>query len=444
MKIKTTFIKSFLLFSLAISWVHAPAQDRPVIWVHGLGENGTTWNIYDNLFDAERQIDGRSRAYNDGSGVATFATGVNDGITNDFPGTSGPGTTNIGIGHSLGGLAIRELDRTRTGNNRRLGGLITIGTPNDGAPIVNSIQNGNVTNAMNNACERLSAGPFSEIPYVPVIVKAVSNNIICNILSNNLLDGIFQAQAAGPSPADAALGSPFLTTLNSAGPNIPAISIRGNENSPVHWRLLSSFDTDNEDDTKYVEIANLMRNIYNGFYIYHLSGAVVGGVFGFINPVAWVVAAIHAWKATQWHKGKKWFDQSESIWNGLIGCTGGFQDVTVTYTTQVVNCNCFGYTGSQPWIDCVMNLCGGSLNGCWQTVTYTTSIAVNNSSDGLFCDQTQLINGLPGGNYFEAKGVNHMEETNTTNGTTNNGNDEVGDKFRAIWNRTDVFKILPR
>jgi outer membrane protein assembly factor BamB len=60
---------------------------------------------------------------------------------------------------------------------------------------------------------------------------------------------------------------------------------------------------------------------------------------------------------------------------------------------MLVDCYSFGYTGSQPWIDCVMNLCGGSLNGCWQTVTFTTTITVNNSSDGLFCDQTQLIGG---------------------------------------------------
>ncbi len=442
MKIKTIIIKSLLLFGITISWLLASAQDRPVIWVHGLGEDGTTWDIYDNLFDAERQIDGRSRPYNDGSGVAAFATSVSGGITTDFPGTSGTNTTNIGIGHSLGGLAVRELDRTRTGTTRRLGGLITIGTPNDGAPIVASIRNGDVTDVMNDACERLSAGPFTAIPYVGVVVQGVSNNIICNILANEVLDGIFQNQATGPSFDDVVEGSGLLTTLNGSAPNIPAISIRGNENSPVHWRLLSSFDTGNSDDTKYVEIANLMRNIYNGFYIYHLSAAVVGGIFGFINPAAWIAAAIHAWKASQWHKGKKWFDQSESIWNGLIGCTGGFQDVTVSYTTQVVNCNCFGYTGSQPWIDCVMNMCGGSLNGCWQTVTYTTSIAVNNSSDGLFCDQTQLINGLPSGNYYEAKGVNHMEETNTTNGTTNSGNDEVADKFRGIFgDRTDIFFI---
>ena len=238
MKIKTIFIESLMLICMAITLASVSAQNRPVIWVHGLGEDGTTWDIYDNLFDAERQIDGRSREYNDGAGVAAFANAVNNGITTDFPGTSGPGCINIGVGHSLGGLAIRELDRTRTGNNRRLGGLITIGTPNDGAPIVNSIQNGDVTDVMNDACERLSAGPFSEIPYVPVVVQGVSNNIICNILSNNLLDGIFQTQAAGPSPADAAVGSPFLTTLNSSSPNIPAISIRGNENSPV---LLCSF-----------------------------------------------------------------------------------------------------------------------------------------------------------------------------------------------------------
>lgn len=431
-----------MFLSVAMSLTNVSAQetqDRPVIWVHGLGEDGTTWDIYEDLFDEERQIAGSSRNYIDGLGVATFATSVENGMITDFPGTFGPGCTNIGIGHSLGGLAIRELDRTRIGNNRRLGGLITIGTPNRGAPIVNSIQNGIVTAVMNDACLRLSAGPLSDIPFIPVEVQGINSNVICNILSINLLDEIFQAQATGPSPADAAEDSPFLTTLNSTAPNIPAISIRGNENSPVHWRLLSSLGTDNEDDTKYVEIANLMRNIYNGFYIYHLSATVVGGVLGFINPVIWAIAARHAWKASQWHTGKKWFDQSESIWNGLIGCTGDVITTTVTYTTNV--CGCFT-TGSTQWVDCLYEECDGLIQNCYQVVSYSFSTPVNNSSDGLFCDQTQLIDGLPTGNYYEAKGVNHMEQTNTTNGTTDDGNDEVFDIFMQIFSeRADVFFI---
>ncbi|MGB4847718.1 MAG: hypothetical protein WBP41_07340 [Saprospiraceae bacterium] len=443
MKIRNIIIKAFCLVTFIFTCMTFYAQDRPVAWVHGLGEDETTWDIYDNLFHMERQMIGSSRDYSTSFGVASFATAVSSEILSVFPNTSGPATQNIGIGHSLGGLAIRELDRTRTESNRRLGGLITIGTPNDGATIVTSIRNGDVTRASQDACERLAAGPLSEVPFVGVIVQSISNDVLCDMLANDVLDGLFQDQATGLSINDVVIGSDLLTKLNSNPPNIPAISIRGNENSPVHWRILSSFDTDNEDDQKFVEIAGLMRSIYNGFYTYHLSRSIVTGILGFFNPLLWIKTVHNAWQATQWHRGKKWFDQSESIWNGLIGCTGDEQEVTVTQITGV-DCDCFGYTASPAWLECLNELCNGNINECWHTVTYTTNIIVNNSSDGLFCDQTQLIDGLPPDNYYEAKGVNHSEETNTTHGTTDDGSDVVKITFGEIWERIDVFGIPTR
>ncbi|MEO1263384.1 MAG: hypothetical protein AAFZ15_31530 [Bacteroidota bacterium] len=440
------FFRPLLAIAFALSLTCLFSQDRNVMYVHGLGENATTWDIYDALFDAERQHDGRSPNFVDGAGVAAMATSVSGGVITGFPGSSGPSTLNIGIGHSMGGLGIREVDRTRTGNTQRFGALVTVGSPNNGAQIINSVRDGSVTDAMEDACEKLSAGPLSEIPgMLGVFVSGVGNDVICSILADELLDGLITNAVAGPSEDDMVVGSPFLGTLNGAAPNVPAISIWGNENSPVHWRLLSSFDTDNANDTKYVEIANLMRNIYNGFYILHLSKAIVGGFLGFINPAIWAAAAVHAWQASQWHKGKKWFDNSESIWNGLTGCVATEMDITITYTTSAYwsFCSCFS-TGSQDWIDCVDFHCPNGISNCLEEVSYTQTIIVNDKSDGLLCDQTQLIGGLASGDVYEAKGVNHNEETNTTNGTTDDGSDVIGDTFRAIWDRNDIFGIPPR
>jgi len=416
------------------------------MYVHGLGENAGTWDTYDALFDAERQHDGRSPGFTDGSGVAAMATSVSTGTNTSFPSSSGPNTLNIGIGHSMGGLAVREVDRTRTGTIQRFGAMVTVGSPNNGAQIINSIRDGSVTDAMEDACEKLSAGPLSEIPgMVGVFVSGVGNDVICSILSDELLDGIFTNAVAGPSEDDMVVGSPFLTTLNGSAPNVPAISIWGNENSPVHWRVLSSLDTDNASDTKYVEIANLMRNVYNGFYIFHLSKAIVGGFLGFWNPAAWAAAALNAWQAAQWHKGKKWFDRSEGTWNGLTGCTATEMDITITYTTSAYwsFCSCF-FTGTAEWQNCVNAYCPNGISNCLQEVSYNQTVIVNDKSDGLLCDQTQLIGGLTGGDIYEARGVNHSEETNTTNGTTDDGSDVIGDTFRLIWNRDDIFGIPPR
>jgi hypothetical protein len=278
------------------------------------------------------------------------------------------------------------------------------------------------------------------------LFQGVGNDIICSILSDELLDGIFTNAGSGPSEDDMAVGSPFLTTLNANAPTVPTISIWGNENSPVHWRLLSSFSTDNSNDTKYVEIANLMRNIYNGFYISHLTQAIVGGIFGFWNPAAWAAAVLNGWQAAQWHKGKKWFDRSEGIWNGLTGCTATEMGITITYTTSAYWSFCSSFsTGSEEWQECVDFNCPNGIANCLEEVTYTQTVIVNDKSDGLLCDQTQLVGGLASGNIYEARGVNHSEETNTTNGTTDDGSDEMRKVFNSIWNRSDIFfHIDPR
>lgn len=437
-----------LAIALVISVNVHTQNDRNVMYVHGWGEDDTTWDIYDSLFDLERQHDGRSPEFIDNSGGAMFANGVSAGVNNNFPGTTGPNTLNIGIGHSFGGLAVREVDRrVGTGGPQRFGAFITVGSPNNGAQIINSIRAGDVTDAMDDACEQLSAGPLVEpIPFVYVQAASgvVTNDVLCRLMSDLYLDGVFQDEVDGPSGDDMEVGSDFITALNNTPPNVPSISIWGNENSPVHWRLVSSMATGNDTDDRYVKVANTMETIYAVYFYYHSAQAVVGGVFGIFFPPTWVVAIYHGYQATQWNKGRKWFDQSEGIWNGLIGCTGQQQDLTVSYTTLSVDCTCYGPTGTEPWIDCVMNLCGGSLNGCYQTITTTISVTVNDKSDGLLCDQTQILDGLPAANIFEAKGVNHNEETNTTNGTTDDGSDVIGDTFREIWDRSDIFRIEPR
>jgi hypothetical protein len=158
------FYRPLLAIVFALSLTNVFSQDRNVMYVHGRGGDASKWDIYDALFDAERQHDGRSPGFTNGSGVPTMATSVSGGVITNFPGSSGPNTLNIGIGHSMGGLAVREVDRTRTGPYQRFGAMVTVGTPNNGAQIINSIRSGDVTDATENACEKLSAGPLSEIP----------------------------------------------------------------------------------------------------------------------------------------------------------------------------------------------------------------------------------------------------------------------------------------
>ncbi len=418
-----------ILFCLIVTFSFG--QDRNVYWAHGLGENSTTWDAMETIFDMERQIDGRSNGYVSQSGVATATADVLGDLVSNYGQAGSRLSNNIGIGHSMGGIVSRNIDVTQTGTNRRFGGIITVGSPNDGIMLANNIANGRVGQAMNHACGEVLAGPTSEIPGVGIIINFIIPEVICDVLSDQLIDPIL-GSSLSVSGANMSVGSAVMNTINGGGSGIPQISIWGNEESPVHWRLLSSMDTDNANDTKWVTNAEDYRELYQALYISHLSASVVAGVLGFFFPPIWAGAAVEALKAVQWKRGVRWFDRSEGMWNQLMACGGDvFEQVTVTYTNQIVNCNCFGYTGSPEWVNCLNTYCGGTINGCWQTVTTTQEVVVNGQSDGFICENAQIINSTPATNHYRADGANHNEET---------VHKQVEERIRDAWKRTDFFQ----
>ena len=127
----------------------------------------------------------------------------------------------------------------------------------------------------------------------------------------------------------------------------------------------------------------------------------------------------------------------------MIGYNDHADEVFFNYTVTPYNQVCGGYyTGSQDWIDCIAQFCFGDINGP-EYAPYEITVSYvqirDYPSDGLLCEYTQIVNGIPGENEYEAMGVNHFEEVNTGAGTTLNGNDEIYDRFFLIWERQDIF-----
>ena len=159
-------ICSVILLTLPIAMTYG--QDRNVLWSHGLGENAATWNQMEAIFDAERRMSlgNQSPGYASFNGVAAATNETVNDIEAVFGQAGSRNPNNIGIGHSMGGNVLRNIDVTEVGADQRFGGIITVGTPNDGAAIVNSIDNGDVDAAITHACGELLAGPTSEIPFI--------------------------------------------------------------------------------------------------------------------------------------------------------------------------------------------------------------------------------------------------------------------------------------
>ena len=313
--------KYILFLLLTIPVLGLNAQDRNVVWVHGLEGDESKWEHYETIFSSERQINSHRETYNTSSTIDNTANEVISSVDNIL-GSDATNSRNIAIGHSMGGVVIRDVDRL-TGSNKRFGGLITVTAPNNGAPIANSILDGSVTSATLNACNKLSAGPTAQLYPLPWdITGSLTNYELCNSLIRN--DLVQNLKGNPRINADLRVGSATINAINAYNTTIPRICINVQENSPVHWRMFSSEFSGGENDTEMVSDVNTARSIYNALYDYNIAQGISNS---FWRP--WR-SAMYFSRAAQWKKGSDWIADSETTWNTLIKTTR-IESYTYTY-----------------------------------------------------------------------------------------------------------------
>lgn len=402
----------------------AQVQDRNVVWVHGLRGDSISWEHYDNLFKVERKMNTSRGWHTSTLGINVAANSVKAHMNYFYGYDEAINPQNIGIGHSMGGLMIREVDRMVTGN-KNFGGLITVATPNYGAPIVNSIIDGSVNSAKDNALNKLSAGPFAE--FLGVHWEIVSGVTVQKISDWFINDEI---QDYEDDSYDLREGSTTIDEINNYATTIPQISIWAEENSPVHWRLASS--SKGEADHHYVNHVNNARFAYNAHYISNHAIAI-----SLIwNPFA---AAVFFHRADEWKKGRDWIDDSETIYSSLIKTT---RTEPETYWQEV-------------WVPCPYppnyppppatnpngnNTASKSVDpdcGEWLWQEFTRYVTVNYPSDGLLPQYTQELQDVVSGNRYKVSTANHVEVRNMSEGSV----DETAIEFRKIFDREDIFGI---
>lgn len=431
---KKTIQRIVVLITFTLSMLNVAAQDRNIAWVHGLNDNANAWKHYEQIFDGERNLNNLRRNHNTKEGINVGADELID-FMNVRYGDNNIGANNprnLGIGHSMGGLVLRNADRITANGAKKFGGYITVTTPNYGAPISNSLLDGSVERAAENACNKLADGPAAQLFSLPwAIVSNLATNVLCDkFIDNDLVQNL---QGTPITNEDLRVGSRTINQINNHNTNLPRISIWAEENSPVHWRMISS--TLHGNDTQFVNTVKTARGVYNGFYTYNTSLAVATGIVGFWNPLAWGATALYAYRATQWKKGRNWIDDSENIWSSLIKTT---RREPQTYWAQV-------------WFPCAFPPLPALVDsefiefseipdrdcGEWKWVQRTRYISVNYPSDGLLPQYTQELQGIPNGNKYKVNGANHLEVRNMT--TDGNGVDETRDVFNLIFDRSDWF-----
>jgi hypothetical protein len=167
----------------------------------------------------------------------------------------------------------------------------------------------------------------------------------------------------------------------------------------------------------------------------------VNAILGFINPVLFANAAINAYKASEWKKGRDWMDDSETIWNGLTRASR--QEVENYWVWSWVPCEPF-----RPPAMMSQDMVNAREGSCdeWIFVERTRNVMVHYPSDGFIPSYSQDIAALPASNRYFVNGANHIEVLNMSNSKVNGvPNDATRVRFNEVFTiRTDVFNTPPR
>ena len=109
-------MKKLFIVLVCLGSLSAHAQDRNVFWAHGLNSDGDFWNTEYARAQRDFRIRSRGFTYPTNEGIPTYANRLRGGSS------AIRGSQTIAIGHSMGGVAIREADRDDAG---LYGGMIT-------------------------------------------------------------------------------------------------------------------------------------------------------------------------------------------------------------------------------------------------------------------------------------------------------------------------------
>ena len=437
-------MKKLSILLLVALPLYVSAQDRNVFWAHGLNSNGDFWNVEYARAQREFKVRSSGFTYPTEQGVKAYANLLRTGSS------PARGSRTIAIGHSMGGVAIRQADRDDPG---LYGGMITFGSALDGARIANEvIARTPVDRFVNGSIENLRRGPIASVArsnwrkFIDAVnntlkgdvkselVRTLASGYLIDVTSN--LTGDFNEAIRnsfapdGPSVRDLAENSAYFNEIRAYSNSKPKIFAWGDENSPVHARMMvSSITFDNN-------FASLLITAYNQVAIAYRSSA--NGINTNGGVLCWSKCQEDRRRVKEaWIVGADYLERGwELSWNQLTGAR--FLE-TYTATERVYECD-----GENPLaLEPDPNECdpGDDCGNCgWVDRRVTRTRWVNQPSDGLI-KQSSQIGAISrwGGQAARLPEVNHMEM-----GVHPATNALLREAFLGTGSRYDKFFITPR
>lgn len=325
-------IINFLIANYAIG----QATPRKVSWVHGFGGNHCSLSLLEEPVTNKYLVESIRANYDTQKGIVQSGIEIRKQL---LPFYLPADDRNLAIGHSMGGLNLRQTELNE--EPLPLGGIITIGTPHRGAHFAASYFNGDLDQFISSMTGALLAGPKRD-PYASLFLYKLNYQTdlpLINVLKKDQMGltdliGLFgkgktfdflgQLLDSEQSIRDLSPGSGALASLNQQVSNRKAYLFWGEEDAPVHWRFLSSLlystcdgNVTGPTDELLLPVVKRMRDVYAGLEIANRVicdiGYLISLGLGDKQEMSMCILA------NKYHLGKQWIDQSENEWSKLTG-----------------------------------------------------------------------------------------------------------------------------
>lgn len=397
-------MKKIILFVLLFSCFMASAASR-FVWLHGIqGHEGTnTWDIYQKKYTPQN---GYIYRYLSDKSIPDIAKG----LYNDKMKSIESGNQIILVGHSMGGLVARSLQKL----SPSVKGMITVGTSHFGAKLLQNTSRGytfdvfkNAVNMANDAITKSTRGLL--MATLPVSVVAVPLALPINIVKNKVVAGSLKAlsgtinlalnvyKSGHPCANDLVPGSEYIKTLNNSPINVPLINVYGAEDN---WQVVRALGT----LSRVNDVKNPV-NIDKSFDMEYVNGVI--SALAFINQVKNahdVVYKALAYPAVYlpWIWGTREFVlQAKSNW-----------DVLYNYVNEGMHADLLSCMGAVEYRR--TTYCSYTLNSPTLKICNTKFVPFQIENDGILSKNDVLLPSNAGNEIYQVRvpGVNHQEMGN--------------------------------
>jgi pimeloyl-ACP methyl ester carboxylesterase len=388
------------VFAFALLCTIFAAQGNDYIWLHGLNDGTDCWSIYQQAFTPSN---GNTFYYDSKSGIEKMSFDMWASKSASF----GSGT--ILIGHSMGGLIARELEYNHSGSIK---GIITIGTPHQGAPVLGELYNGGANNLTRKVGNKAKSSVQASVTAICFTIPGVG--FVLPVSINLGIDGLYKyvglpyidktinEEVAKDYGADCSKdmipGSTYMNKIANRKVNVPILTFACQED---RWQLARlGYCTQNQSTLQTDATINTDGNFdmggYNQLNSLNSTFKTVGGVHagiagacavgGFFFPYLWAASAAHGVASGSWYSTAGYIDDGLDFDHAVL--LGSYHVDRIDTQHRFL----------------------------WWKWTTTTYVTVPEPHDGVVGINSQQLDKSKGTNVIWAnatiKGVNHMEEFN--------------------------------